>query len=307
MDFHAWFLELAMLREFQDLFEYHTKSTINFANHDVHNVFEKVKRDMRPYGFDDLRGKRVLDLGCGQRYPFALQCAAEGANVTALDINYIVPEYFPIAFYKTMKCNGIKRAIKTLIRNLLFDGKYFHALEAAANRPLKSYRSSIKFIVANPMDAKYPLPSNSFDLIASNAVLEHVMDLSKYVGEVNRLLESGGYFYGYIHSYYSLSGGHNLQWAYPEDHPSTEVPPWDHLRENRFPTFTYLNRYKPDEYTKPFKESMQILLFEGRDIKHDPGGTEGEQFLTKDLECELSNYPRELLLTRSWCLICRKP
>jgi hypothetical protein len=35
-------------------------------------------------------------------------------------------------------------------------------------------------------------------------------------------------------------------------------------------------------------------------------GFEGERFLTKEISGELSAYPRELLLTRSWCIICQK-
>ena len=48
------------------------------------------------------------------------------------------------------------------------------------------------------------------------------------------------------------------------------------------------------------------MLFEERDIHHDPGMLEGERHLTPEIESELSAYPRELLLTRAWCAICRK-
>ena len=38
-----------------------------------------------------------------------------------------------------------------------------------------------------------------FDLIASNAVLEHVSDVSGFVFEVKRMLRPERYFYGLIH------------------------------------------------------------------------------------------------------------
>jgi len=49
---------------------------------------EKPLEILRDLGFAGLDGKKVLDLGCGQRYPSALICAAHGATVTALDIVY---------------------------------------------------------------------------------------------------------------------------------------------------------------------------------------------------------------------------
>ncbi len=295
-----------MLREMRELFSYHSKSTTRFAEHDVHNVFDKTIRDLRRFGFNDLVGKRVLDLGCGQRYPFALQCAANGARVTALDIAYIKPDFLPLAFYRTIRHNGVKRAAKSILRRVLWDDKYYHALEINAKKALRSYQSRIDFIVSDPIGDEYPLPPQSFDLIASNAVLEHVIDVPKFATEVAWLLNTGGYFYAIIHNFFSLSGGHNLEWAFPDEHPSSNVPPWDHLRENRFPAWTYLNRYKPEQYRDAFAKYLQVLRFEGVGINHDSGELEGERFLTPEVVTELASYPRDLLLTRSWCMICRK-
>jgi len=39
---------------------------------------------------------------------------------------------------------------------------------------------------------------------------------------------------------------------------------------------------------------------------HDLDEPEGERFLTPAIEAELSQYPRELLLTRAWRIIARK-
>jgi SAM-dependent methyltransferase len=276
------------------------------AEHDAHNVFEKTIRDLKKFGLDDIKEKRVLDLGCGQRYGFALQCAANDAKVTALDLDYVKPDLLLLAFYRTIKQNGAKRAIKSIVRRMLWDRGYYRTLTAYAVKPLLSYRSRIDFIVSNPTSGNYPLPSSSFDLIASIAVVEHVANVQDFAAEITRLLVSGGYFYSIIHNFYSLSGGHNLEWAYPDESPSSKVPPWDHLRENRFPAWTYLNRYKPEEYKFAFGKYLSILSFDGVDIHHDANSVEGERFLTKDIVDELKPYPKDLLLTRAWRLICRK-
>jgi SAM-dependent methyltransferase len=295
-----------MLREMRELFSYHSKSTTRFAEHDVHNVFIKAISDLKLCGLDEIGGKRVLDLGCGQRYPFALQCAANDAIVTALDINYTKPDFLLLAFYRTIKHNGFKRAVKSLLRRALYDNDYFQALEISANKSLRSHISEIRFIVSDPTSGNYPLLPNSFDLIASNAVLEHVADVPQFAAEVARLLTGGGFFYAIIHNFYSLSGGHNLEWAFPDERPARNVPPWDHLRENRFPTWTFLNRWKPDRFKEAFSKDLQILRFEPVGINHDPDEPEGQSFLTTDIAAELISYPRDLLLTRSWCMICKK-
>ena len=285
-----------ILREMRELFTYHSKFSKRFAEHDCHNVFEKAVRDLKSVGFGEIEGKKVLDLGCGQRYPFALQCAACGATVIALDIDYIKPDFLPLAFYRMLRHNGFKRAVKSALRRLVFDEGYYNTLEAAAGKRLHSFRSGITFVVTDPESANYPLPSDSFDLIASNAVVEHVADVPRFAEEIRRLLARGGYFYAIIHNFYSLSGGHNLEWAYPDEQPSSRVPPWDHLRENRFPSWAYLNRLRPEEYRDAFGQQLEVVLFEGRDINHDPGGLEGERFLTPEIAAELAAYPRELLL-----------
>jgi len=295
-----------MLQEFRVLYNYHSKSSTRFAKHDVNNVYEKAMRDLRQFGIDEIGGKRVLDLGCGQRYPFALQCAANGASVTALDINYVKPDLLPTAFYRMMRHNGTKRAVKSTLRRILWDDEYYETMESAAGKPLRSYESEINFVIADPTSASYSLPSESFDLIASNAVLEHVENVPAFAAEVERLLDANGYFYAIIHNYYSLSGGHNLEWAFPDDSPPAEVPPWDHLRENRYPEWLYLNHYRPEQYKEAFAKHLQVVQFDGVGITHEPDELEGEDLLTPEIASELSQYSRELLLTRAWRIICKK-
>lgn len=295
-----------MLREIRELVSYHKNYGRRFAEHDCKNVFEKFRKDIISFGLKTLEGKRILDLGCGQRFPFSLQCASEGAAVTALDLDYVLPDFLLVAFYRTTKHNGLKRACKSFVRRLLFDSRYYKYLEKAAAKPLRDYEANINFVTSDPANSNYPLPAASFDLIVSNAVIEHVEDVSQFASEICRLLRKGGVFHGIIHNYYSLSGGHNLKWAFPDENPAKNVPPRDHLRENRFPSWAPLNRLRPEEYQKLFSKHLEVMLFLGRDINHDPGGSEGEKYLTPELSMELRNYSRELLLTRAWCIICKK-
>lgn len=295
-----------MLQEIRDHYSYHRKWTDRFAEHDVRSVFEKAARDLATAGFGELQGKRVLDLGCGQRYAFALQSAAAGATVTALDINYVQPGALPIALWRMAKHNGPKRALKSGLRQLLFDDRYYSALEQFSGAPLRRYLSDLTFVTADPTAGNYPLPTDGFDLIVSINVLEHVVDISKFAAEVARMLVPGGYFYAIIHNFYSISGGHDFEWVYPDECPSTKVPPWDHLRANQHPSYTYLNRLRPGDYRSTFARYLAVLLFEGRGLHSEAGEVEGENLLTEDVALELAQYPRSLLLTRSWHMICRR-
>ena len=296
-----------IFQEIKDIYHYHQHSTREFAIHDYENVYKKAIKDLSTFGLKSVKGKEVLDLGCGARFPFSLLAASEGANITSLDISYVKPHTLPIFFWKIMRANGLKRAAKSVLRKVLFDKLYLKQMEASAGINLSQFISKINFIMADPTAADYPLPSDKYDLIVSNAVLEHVDDVKKYFKEVSRLLNKGGLSHGLIHNYYSISGGHNLENAFPDSNPSSRVPPWDHLRNNQYPTHIYLNKLKPEDYkAAAAAANLEVLIFEDRDINHNSGGLEGEKLLTPEVWEELSVYPRNLLLTRSFCIICRK-
>jgi SAM-dependent methyltransferase len=295
------------LEQLRQLFAYHTKWAGRFAAHDVHSVFERGVRDLQEHGLGDVRGKRVLDLGCGPVYASSLQFAASGARVTALDARYVAPGPLLAMFWRALRHDGLEAASKLVVRRVLFAPPYYRMLEAESGRDLRRHESRIEFVTCDAAKGTYPLESNSFDIVFAIAVLEHVSDVGAVAAEIRRLLKPGGLFYTVIHNFYSLSGGHSPEWAYPDTDPSTRVPPWDHLREHRFPAACFLNRLKPEEYRRTLSESLDVLLFEGRDINHEPGHLEGERFLVGDTARELAEYPRELLLTRCWCAVCRRP
>ena len=144
-------------------------------------------------------------------------------------------------------------------------------------------------------------------IVVCNAVLQHVPDVGQFGLEIKEILKREAIFHISYHNFHSLSGSHNPYWAYPDSSPPSKIPPCDHLRKNKFPSFANLNKVKPDEVRDVFSKYSASTLFEGRDINHDPGKYEGKKFYTEEIANELSTYPKELLLTRSYCLIGRKP
>lgn len=287
------------------LWRYHSGNAAAMARHDYENVFRKALGDLSRAGFEPDRQCRVLDLGCGQRYPFALLLSEEVAGVDAIDVDWVRPDILPLYVYNVWRANGPKRALKSAARRVLFDRAYYSTLAALAQRRLKSDR--VRFTRVADVSRPYPFGDGVFDLIFSNAVIEHVQNVDLVAPELARMLKPGGFLFAIIHNYYSLSGGHALEWAHPDSDPPDDVPPWDHLRESLRSTHAYLNRLRPDEYLEAFRRHMDVGLFEPRDVNHDPGGMEGEGFLTTELAEELSAFPRELLLTRAYCVIARRP
>jgi len=292
--------------QLRQMLTYHVRWASSFPAHDVHSVFERTAHDLRACGFGEIQGKRVLDLGCGPMYAFALQCAAHGAKATALDVKYVRPGPLPQMFVRSLSHDGLTAAAKLTVRRGLFAPGYYRRLETEAGTALRSHESEVEFVVSDVAGGSYPLPSSSFDLVMANAVLEHVGDVEQTAVEIHRILKPGGYFYAIIHNFYSVSGGHCPEWAFPDTRPSSNVRAWDHLRGWRFPPTCFLNRMRPEEYREALSRSLDVVLFEGRDIDHEPGGLEGESLLTEDVAAELTDYPRELLLTRCWCAVCVK-
>ena len=84
---------------------------------------------------------------------------------------------------------------------------------------------------------------------------------------------------------------------YPDTEPSRKVPPWDHLRENKFSDIpSWLNRLREHEYRTEFEKYFDIIEWLHTD-------REGETLLTDDISRELSNYTNDELLTKGFVVI----
>ena len=105
--------------------------------------------------------------------------------------------------------------------------------------------------------------------------------------------------YIYIHNYASLSGGHHIAWKYPDTASSAVVPPWDHLRQNRYPDIpSWINRLRERDYRQAFEEQFDILDW-------FPTATEGKALLTPGIRAELADYGEEELLTKGFVIVAR--
>ncbi len=277
---------------YRDILNYHRGQTEVFAHHD-YDVFTSLNERIGKYLPDGKSKLRVLDIGCGQRYPNTLLFAnTDRFEAVGIDADVVGPGVSK--YVKMVLKNGLERSVKSAIRETLFDRAYFSTLEKAAGKKLTKRNLNI----VNTDSDRLPFPDNYFDVIISNAVFEHIEDVEAAIAELVRVSKPGAVLYNVIHLYASLSGGHNLQWAYPEKHTPDDVPPWDHLRQNKYPTHIYLNKLREYDYKAFFGKHTEILEW-------NDGVSEGRELLSNEIRNELSRYSEDELLKRDVTAICR--
>lgn len=257
--------------------------------------FEEFLHNIKPY-LRDVKGKRVLDVGCGKSYWLTLLLHNYGAKVTGIDSEFVQAGISPWKYRQIAGKNGLERALKTLYWDLLHSRAYYDELSKLCGLPLAAEGLDIR-----QMDAtNLAFPDDHFDLVVSHEVFEHLPDVPGALSELRRTMRPGGLTYIYIHPFTSLSGGHSIKWKFPDTNPPDDVPPWDHLRDNLFPQIpSYINRLRAHEYREMFEEAFDILEW-------IPTETEGERFLTPGIKQELSNYSEGELLTKGIIVIARK-
>jgi SAM-dependent methyltransferase len=189
----------------------------------------------------------------------------------------------------------VDRALRTLGWDLLFGSRYYRALARHVAFPLREDGLDLRH--ATLEDA--PFPAGTFDLIVSFEVFEHLVDVPRVLASLHRLLTPSGLLYVYVHNYTSVSGGHHLAWKYPDTEPSDIVPPWDHLRANRFPDIpSWINRLRERDYRSAFGSHFEVLEWAD-------GAREGEALLTVDLRAELAAYTERELLLKGFVVVAR--
>jgi SAM-dependent methyltransferase len=209
-----------------------------------------------------LASSRILDVGCGQRALMPLLFAAHGAEAYGVDVERPTYQFSAKGFLRILRESGVDRALKSLARHVLFDRGFFKDLGIACGIRLQPF-PKVTVWVADA--ARLDLPADYFDMVFSFAVLEHVADVESVVTRIAQVLRPEGVGYLYIHLFPSLSGGHCADWqyamdpAYPECGVPKAIPPWDHLRDNRFPANTYLNKLRLADYRQILERHTTVL------------------------------------------------
>ena len=248
---------------------------------------------------------RALEIGFGQR-PWRLCWLANlGVDVTGVDLDRPLLRGTPTELVRIWRTHGAERAAKSLVRCLLFDRRERRALaravEAETGRPfvLPVERMRVSDAAAEAFWRDLP----PLDFIYSEDVFEHIPrdGLERIVPAMARALKPGGLAFIRPDIFTGITGGHDPEWytytlAAPRQRRSE---PWEHLRRDRFPANTFLNRLTRAEYRRLFAEHFEIL--EERVALRDLG----REFLTPEVRADLARYGEDELLSNNVSFVLR--
>lgn len=280
------------LTGYLDLLQHYRKNRQFATRH--FDIFSKVRGAFAAYGHVPVTDADVLELGCGQRFPLTLLFHSVGARAVGIDFDHVEARPSLQGFRSMLNRNGLERTVKTLIRSAVFDPAYYRTLRELLGRPLRFSGTDLRTMDATALT----FADRAFDYVCSSDVFEHISDVEAATREMHRVMRPGGVAYVGINVFSGISGGHHLSWAEPDTSPSKTVPPWDHLRENRFPSQSYLNRVRERDYLGAFGRYFQTL--EVRSVQ------QGQSQLTDEILGELADYSREELLQGGLTVILRR-
>jgi len=281
------------LRLYLSLVRYSNAHNRDFAR-EHYAFFAGMLEGLRRHGKDP-RGLRVLDVGCGKSYWLTLLLHSYGAQVTGVDTEYVQAGFRPGKYLAICRRNGFERALKTLVWDLLYARPYYR--ELARQCPFALRFDAVDTRVA--ADGRMAFPEHGFDLAVSHEVFEHIRDVDGVAHDLSKLLKPDGLTYIYVHNFASISGGHHIAWKYPDTEPSPVVPPWDHLREKRFPDIpSWLNSMREAEYREIFGRYFTIFQW-------IPSGREGAGLLSPEIRRELAGYSEDELLMKGFIIVAR--
>jgi SAM-dependent methyltransferase len=245
----------------------------------------------------DPRGLRILDVGCGKSYWLTLLLHSAGADAVGIDQEVARPSQGlaqGLAKYTAiLRENGPERALRTLVWDSLFARPYYAELQRLCSFPLRFADVKLRAMSGDTLD----FPDGSYDWVVSHEVFEHIADVHGALAEIARVLRPGGRIFINIHSFTSLSGGHHIAWKHPDTAPSHKVPPWDHLRQRRWPEIpSWLNGLRLADWRAAFARDFEVLEWR-------MGPREGEALLTPAIRTELAGYSEEELLTKGFTVL----
>ncbi|MGE0385017.1 MAG: class I SAM-dependent methyltransferase [Gammaproteobacteria bacterium] len=252
--------------------------------------FERLCADL-----GGVAGKRILDVGCGKSGWLTLLLHSAGAQVTGIDTEVVDPGLRWSKYRRILATNGAERVLRTLAWDVLFATPYYRELARLAPVPLRFEGLDTRAVRGDGM----PFDDGTFDAVVSFEVFEHIRDVPAVIADLRRVMKPGGTTYIYVHNWASLSGGHHIAWKYPDTAPSRRVPPWDHLRENRYPLIpSWLNRHRIHEYRAMFESSFEIQHWRTTEC-------EGRELLTPRLAAELPGFTPEELTCKGFIVQAR--
>lgn len=267
------------------------------AVHDYEHVYVKLTARLKQLvGNTNLRDVRILDLGCGYAYPVVALFHSAGCRVCGADVESVFFRDGRLAtFRQRLRERGPLRAIYHAGPRYSGYRRYYVALAALAGESIRHGELGLYSYDGR----RLPFADETFDIVCSNAVLEHVEDLAPFTREAARVLRRGGVVDMVWHNFFCPSGGHR-------DAKDVAQSPWGHVTGDAAPS-CFLNRKRPDDMREAFEDHFSVLRVVRVGQDHSLEGEasyapEGMDQLEHGWRQRLSDFPDALLTTRSFLI-----
>jgi ubiquinone/menaquinone biosynthesis C-methylase UbiE len=171
----------------------------------------------------NIRGKKVLEIGCNDGSKTCALAKLDPSEIYGSDISYfyLLDRKEDELSLQSTRENEFLQKLRKLVQD---------------NSLNKNSRCNPKYVEDNICDSNFE--SNSFDLIFSWNVLEHIQSPEKAIKEMFRILKPGGIAYNKYNPFFCQGGGHSL---------CTLDFPWGHLRLDHSNFKQYIKEIRPDE------------------------------------------------------------
>jgi hypothetical protein len=256
---------------------------------------------------EDLHYARLLELGFGQRPLRLILLHSVGYNVRGIDLDQPIYWINAAAIVSLFKSNGAFRALKSLLRRMVFDRSEYRNL---AEFIFRQFGKKLTFdpntmVVGDLVDVKvWARAGTCFDFIYSEDVFEHIPRefLPRVVSLMAEAMSDSAVAVITPMIFTGIAGGHDLDW-YPhrvdlEDR--SRGPAWGHLTNETKPGDTFLNKMTRSEFRELFTSRFDIL-------REEPiRGDLGRQHLTEERRQKLKAFDEDELFSNNVRFVLRK-
>ncbi|MES2862316.1 MAG: methyltransferase domain-containing protein [Pseudomonadota bacterium] len=253
-----------------------------------------------------LTALRCFEIGYGSKPMLMTWLHSQGVSISGIDLDAPMIGLDPSQIATTWRRNGLERAAKSIARELLVGNREWRTLAEAFERQHPGRDLIIpldQMLVGDAAGSNTWSGLGPIDLIYSNDVFEHIpLDrMPSVLANMVSALAPDGVAIISPHLFTGIAGGHDVDW-YPhtlDQDRRRRSEAWEHLRRDRFPANTYLNRARERDYRRLFEVDFDII------DAHRSGPELGARFLTPEIERELNAFSREELLTNQKTFVLR--
>lgn len=291
---------------FQLLTQYEARRLDNYGMDRLKNNIDEYRNFTKTYLKRYLRDLKVMEIGYGARPFRACAMYAHGAEAYGIDIERPLLAGDAHTFFEIARDNGIERALKSLVRRVLYDSDESRAFEKSFGCSFADALKNIKLVVgdASDPDAWSSIP-NDLDLVYSEDVFEHIPkeNLDAVLQCIILHLRRDGLMLIRPNIWTGITGGHFVEWYQTNANKNERKrrPPWSHLVTGRGEPTVYLNKMTLSAYSELFSRHCDII-----DVINAEYGL-GADLLTDEMLAGIpATFSRDDLLTNN-VLFVMKP